>query len=435
MDYRTDRRPLTQRSFLTNTVVPLLGTIAIISACGRESAAAGDGPFAREASRTIPKIEEATGLRFKTPPKLEARTRDEVRQFLEQKLATELPAEELAGQERAYKRFGLIPDTLNLRTFMVGLLTEQIAGYYDPATKVLYVVEGADPTITDMTVGHELVHALQDQYFDLDSLQKLRGQNDRQVAAQALFEGQAVFEQMSATIGERALTTALPGTWERVRDLIRQNNESMPLFASAPFVIQETLLFPYLTGAEFIRRAKEKKPNANLLEDVPVSTEQVLHPERFFESRDEPSAVTLPPPRVGKLVYENTLGEFESRLLIYQHLKDQSAAFRGAAGWDGDRYQLIDLGRGGEALAWLSIWDSSVDAAEFRDQLDTGLLKRFTDLEPVRGDGMTRTYRAGNRTIALIAVEVAGRPAVIYVDAPRGASTNLIDLARVQVVE
>jgi hypothetical protein len=159
-----------------------------------------------------------------------------------------------------------------------------------------------------------------------------------------------------------------------------------------------------------------------------------MHPERFFESRDDPTSVTLPAPRTGKVIYENSLGEFETRLLIYQHLKDQSAAFRGAAGWDGDRYQLIEVGRG-EALAWISVWDSSVDAAEFRDLLDTSLLRRFSNLEPVIADGMTRTYNAGNRTIALIAAEVGGRPAVVYVDAPRGTSTNLIDLARVQIVE
>jgi hypothetical protein len=115
-------------------------------------------------------------------------------------------------------------------------------------------------------------------------------------------------------------------------------------------------------------------------------------------------------------------------------LKDQSAAIRGAAGWDGDRYQLIDLGRG-EALAWLTIWDSSVDAAEFRDLLDTSVLKRFKGVQPGRADGMTRIYTTGNRTIALIAVEVQGRPGVIYVDAPKGTPSNLIDVSRVRLAE
>ena len=95
---------------------------------------------------------------------------------------------------------------------------------------------------------------------------------------------------------------------------------------------------------------------------------------------------------------------------------------------------MIDLDRG-EALAWLSIWDSSVDAAEFRDLVDTSLLKRFNNPEPGKGDGMTRTYNVGSRVIGLIAVEVAGRPAIIYVDAPRGTPLNLIDVSRVQLEE
>ena len=142
----------------------------------------------------------------------------------------------------------------------------------------------------------------------------------------------------------------------------------------------------------------------------------------------------LPPPRSGKVAYENNLGEFETRLLLYEHLKDQSAAFRGAAGWDGDRYQLIDLGRN-EALVWLTVWDSPVDAAEFRDLLDRAVLKRFKGAEAGASDGMTRTYSARKRVIGLIAVEVAGRPAVIYVDAPRGTRVDLIDVSRVRLDE
>jgi hypothetical protein len=435
MDHRRFDYSSARRSFSRSAGSNFVVAVALFAACARgDGSANGDGPYAREAMRAIPKLEQGSGLKFKSPPKIEARTRDEVRKFLEEKLATEMPAAEFSGQERAYKRFGLIPDTLNLRSFMVGLLTEQIAGYYDPATKVLYVVEGADPTLTEMTLSHELVHALQDQYFNLDSLQKMKGNNDRQVAAQALIEGQAIFEQMSATIGARALTTALPGTWDRVRDLIRQNNESMPLFTRAPFVIQETLLFPYLSGAEFIRRAKEKKPNANFLEDVPASTEQVVHPERFFDTRDPPTDVTLSAPRGGKVAYENNLGEFETRLLLYEWLKDQAAAIRGAAGWDGDRYQLIDLGRG-EALAWLTVWDTPVDAGEFRDLIDAAVLRRFKGTEPAKSDVMTRTYNAGDRTIALIAVEVQGRPGVLYIDAPRGAPLNFFNVSQVRLTQ
>src|SRR5215204_4053107 len=165
---------------------------AVLGACSRGEGSggggAGAGPYAKEVSEAVPRIEKAVGLPFKTPPKVERRSKDEVRNFLLQKFNESMPAAEISGIERTYRRFGLIPDSLQLRPFMLELLTEQVVGYYDPSTKVLYVVDGADPAMIGVTVTHELVHALQDQYLNLDSLQKITGDNDRQVAAQAVIE-------------------------------------------------------------------------------------------------------------------------------------------------------------------------------------------------------------------------------------------------------
>src|SRR6185437_7434641 len=177
-----------------------IAILPVFVAC-QQDRPAGSGPYAKEVAAAIPAIEKSVGLKFKTPPKVESRSKDEVRAFLEKKFNEDLPALELAGAERAYKLFGLIPDTLDLRKFMLGLLTEQVAGYYDPATKVLYVV-GAQgngpgavtPEMISITITHELVHALQDQYFPLDSLEKEHGDNDRTSAVQAVIEGEAVFE-------------------------------------------------------------------------------------------------------------------------------------------------------------------------------------------------------------------------------------------------
>src|SRR3990172_2937878 len=133
------------------------------------------GPFARQVAAAIPAIERSIGLRFKSPPKLETRTKDEVRSFLERKFNEQQPALELAGAERAYKLLGLLPDTLHLPPFLLALLAEQVVGFYDPATKVLYVVGGEGsreggppPEVVNVTITHELVHALQDQYIALD---------------------------------------------------------------------------------------------------------------------------------------------------------------------------------------------------------------------------------------------------------------------------
>ena len=96
------------------------------------------------------------------------------------------------------------------------------------------------------------MHALQDQYISLDSIQKVRDDNDRQAAAQAVFEGQAVTSRSPAMLGGTNIAINLPGGWDRVRDMIRESQSSMPIFAAAPDVIQETLIFPYLSGAEFV---------------------------------------------------------------------------------------------------------------------------------------------------------------------------------------
>jgi hypothetical protein len=221
---------------------------------------AGDGPYAREVAEAVPRIEQATGLRFKTPPKVEVRTREQVRDFLVKKFDETTPSAQIAGEEAAYKLLGLISDTMNLRAFLLRVLTEQIVGYYDPAAKTLYVVNGADEGVVGITITHELIHALQDQYVDLDSLQTATDDNDRLAAAQALVEGEAQFEQISIMLGgPKQLETRLPGSWERIREEIRNHQGEMPVFATAPMVIQESLLFPYLSGAEFVRRVKEKK--------------------------------------------------------------------------------------------------------------------------------------------------------------------------------
>lgn len=407
-------------------LVVLLAAIA----CGERKP---KDPVADKVADAVPRIEEATGLKFKTPPRFEMRSKDEVRQFLERRFAEDMPDEEITGSERSYKRLGLLPDTLDLRKFMLALLTEQVAGYYDPSAKVLYIVQGTTDEMVGVTVSHELVHALQDQYFNLDSLQKVTRRNDRTLAAQSVIEGQATFEQLASMLGGGTMVANLPGGWERVRSIIRENNASMPVFASAPTLVQETLLFPYLSGAEFIRYFKEKNPGRSPFDLMPTSTEQVMHDDRFFANRDDPTVVTLPAPR-GKVIYENDLGEFETRLFLYEHLKDRDAAYRGAAGWDGDRYVLFESGKG-DGLAWVSVWDTSVDAAEFFDLMDTAILKRFGVVKPTSANQTMRVYAAGGRNIAVTASDIGGRPVVLYVDVPAGAATDVLDLKQVKLEE
>ncbi len=392
------------------------------------------GPYGRQVAEAVPRIETAVGLKFKKPPPVESRSKAQVRAFVTRQLTDPRAQREFAGITAAYKRLGMIPDTLDLAKFLTDLLEEQIVGYYDPQTKVLYVVEGAPAEAVSITVTHELVHALQDQYISLDSTQKVEGQNDRTSAAQAVFEGQAVYEQINAMLGGTNVAINLPGGWDRVREMIRENQSSMPIFAAAPVIIQETLIFPYLSGAEFVRNFKERNGAKSIYSDMPVSTEQILHPALYFGRRDMPTSVALPPLNGVATTYQNTLGEFETRLFLFQHLADQNESVRGAAGWDGDRYALFDTA-GGHGIAWVTVWDSPVEASEFRDLLKEAIRKRYKGVSTASAGAASTVFTGAGRTVEIRAAEIGGRPVVLYVDVPQGASTAVIDLGKVQLRE
>lgn len=414
-----------------------LALLALVTACDRRRGGnAAGGPYADRVAEIVPKLEKSTGLRFKTPPKVETRSRAEVRQFLERTFAESQGAKDLAAKSVVYKRLGLLPDTLDVRKLYVDLLTEQIVGFYDPKTKVLYVVDGAAPEQAGFVVGHELVHALQDQYFNLDSLQRVQGDDDRVLAAAAVMEGQAVYEQLATVLGDKNMAERLPGGWDRIRQEIRERQSSMPVFAGAPALIQESLIFPYLSGAEFVRRFKSRRRGEVPYGDMPASSEQILHESAFFgATRDQPLHLTLPPLPGARATYENSLGEFETRLYLYQHLADQNAAIRGAAGWGGDRYALIDTPRG-QGLLWLSVWDTPFDAAEFNDLLGQAVARRYGVRQTAAAPGSdagARIYDVGGRHVSVSAGEVQGRPAVLFVDVPSGASVGALDLTRVGV--
>ena len=404
--------------------------LVLVAACDRRKNVGG-GADARRVREAMPQIEQATGLKFKAEPKLERRSRAQVREFLLAKFNEATPAEQLKTEETAYKLFGLIPDTLDLRAFLIELLTEQIIGYYDPATKVLYVVQDAPDDLLGVTVTHELVHALQDQYVNLDSIQKLKGNSDRQAAAQAVMEGQATYEQMKIMLGGGNIATRLPGGWEQLRQTIREAQSSMPVFANAPMMIQESLLFPYLSGAEFVRRFESHGKSGTVLDSLPTSTEQILSEHAYFGTpRDEPESVALPPGPGSQS--DETMGEFGTRLFLYQHSRDINASSSAADGWDGDRYRVVPTERG-PGLAWVTVWDSATDAAQFVDAVGQAVGKRYATAAPTVSAAGVRTYTGRGRTVVISPVDVHGKPVVAFVDVPAGARTNVIDFTRVTV--
>ena len=404
----------------------------LAAACGRGAHADAQGSYDEAVAKAIPAIEQGTGLKFKRPPVLQERSKEEVRQFLERELGQKMSLQEIAGTQSAYRLLGLIPDTLDLRKLLLDFYTEQIAGYYDPSSKVLYVVKGSSPELVAVTVDHELVHALQDQYTNLDSLLNIKGDADRSLAASAVFEGQATVVGLQVALGPNQDLAVLLG-WDQLRDQIKQNAASMPVLAAAPTFIQETAIFPYVGGADFYHRFTQKhRGETPYGGNLPTSTEQILHDAAYFgPARDDPTRVTLPPPVSATDLYQDDFGEFQIRVLLANQLKDQAQAVRAAAGWDGDRYMVVKT-PSGEGIIWLTVWDTPVDAAEFSDAMRESLARRWNVQAPPSSGGKT-TVTSHGRTVTITGGEVGGRPVVSYIDLPQGAKQDVLQLSRVKL--
>ncbi len=343
-------------------------------------------------------VERATGLRFKQRPRVASRGRQQVRGYLIRKLDEQLPPPKLRGLETTYKLFGLLPDTLQLRALLLDLYTEQVAGYYDPDSATLFAVADADPAQLRLVLAHEMIHALQGQYIPLDSILYETSNNDRLTAAQAVLEGQATLASIEVLASGQNVT-GNPEFWDLYRQQVRQQQSSMPVFAKAPLIVREALIFPYLAGAEFMQWWK----NSSLRDTVPygprmpVSTEQILFPDRYL--RDVPLKLTFTTD--SERIYEDVLGESEIRVLMAHLTGSREVRPGGPSGWAADRYRVIPTASG-PALVWYLAWDDKRSA----DRFTWGF-----------GGKLRQTSRAGYRTL-LESIEIGGRPVTRYVLAP-----------------
>lgn len=341
-------------------------------------AAAGEPPRAliELGTRVEQDVARLRGLPVRKPIHWETATRAEVRAYLDETLARQYRPGEIAAEGAAFRALGLIPASLDYREYILELVSEQVGGYYDPLEETFYLAAWIAPSVQETVIAHEMTHALQDQHFGIDELvERVRGNSDAQLARSALVEGEAtlvmMLHAMQPAPAELDLSAIDPDG--PLGSLIVSSAASeMPKFAEAPRALRALFLFPYVHGLAFVARGRKLGDGWELLDrayqDLPASTEQILHPARYYLQRDPPTVVELGfldgiDTGAWKPIHEDVLGEFVCRLLLGP-LDDADERRRAAAGWDGDRLRVY---RRGEHLAWvhLSVWDSGRDAVEY----------------------------------------------------------------------
>jgi hypothetical protein len=320
----------------------------------------------------LPIVEKTRMVKAGKPVKMAWTSHIEVCQYATAELETQTPAEEMIGQEATSKAWKLVPDELNLKATVLALLTEQAAGFYDPRKKILYVANWLPDFIKKPTLAHEMYHGIQDQTIDMVGTMFNAKNDDTKSSRSALFEGDGTLVMMLASIPGGEIKGILPKLsimTKMVRSQSKSASVAMPVFASSPKSLQESLLFPYISGLEFVVYGVTKSGDFSLLDaayqKLPVSSEQILHPEKYFDALDTPSEIALPTtlklPAGWRQVYENTAGEFTLRVAFGNgdSINKESEA---ALGWDGDTFRTYINGKNQYALAVVLAWDDEASA-------------------------------------------------------------------------
>jgi len=332
------------------------------------------------------------------------------------------------GTERAYKLFGLVPDEMDLKSYLLELYSLQVAGYYDPRKEEFFVVEASAPgeeqpeVVRSFILAHELVHALQDQHFDLERIQdRLKRHNDRALASLAVIEGDGMLAACDHLFWRRAgwpLSLASPSGRSMVALLtglgetlgVGGDTPEAKQLRDAPAVIRSELLFAYLQGMAFVAGVRAEfgwEGVDALFRDPPDSTEQILHPERYTDCRDRPATLRLPEPLFGwKAVFSETLGMLDLRVLLRERLGGR--AERAAQGWEGDRY-VVWKTPNGVALGWLTLWEHPYQARRFARTYRRALERKLPHGPPfaiVRRGPLVAAVEGGSATQAQAAASL-----------------------------
>jgi hypothetical protein len=358
----------------------------------------------RMADEVAAEVEKLRGWAFKRPVRKQRTTVADARRYFESRIDVILPGPRRSVMEAFLRTAGLIPAGADLRASLASVLEQQVAGYYDPSTGTLHLVDrpGDMPAFMERTVlAHELTHALDDQHVGLDELGRpaAGSTEDADVVRGSLAEGSATALMFQYLVRETMAgrVNAVEAAEYFKKELARTESVAqMPRYFSA-------LFGSYLVGSAFLAKGNlqavlAQPDNSGVgrsflaaWKTPPRSSEQVLHPDKYWDAQraDEPVVVEdaaverwlAAPGR--EVLHRDTLGELLIALLTEAPGSSRSTAEKltaadgwtnpGAAGWGGDRFFL--LGASADATpasgpkdlrgVWVTAWDSERDREEF----------------------------------------------------------------------
>ncbi len=442
----------------------LFGSSAGVTRAQSTAGRSGGGPVVAATTAVLKETSDIRQLAILRPVKSGEQSRADIEQMLIRKLDEELSAGEARAAESALKKFGLAPAGFSYRPFIIKLLTEQVAGYYDTKARAFHLADWLKLDVQKPVMAHELTHALQDQHFDLRRFEKWpQGDSDAELAAHALIEGDATLA-MTLYIARNPLAALA------FARSIAAGGVASEQFNQAPRALRETLIFPYIQGVEWATQVYRKGGwplVSQAYSRLPLSSEQILHADKYF-SYERPVTVDLPdlaallngagkqrtvnnkpptgrsrgnrpptaqrssPTSTWRRIDYDVNGEWGYYLILDQFLKSAAESKRAAAGWAGDRYALYEKRETGELfLAHLSSWDTEEDAREFFDAYLRRTVLRYPNATLLSDtqDSTTETVRRWQTSESIVAVELHGSRVIAIEGVPQGINADVFKTA------
>lgn len=335
----------------------------------------------------------ACAIPFKKQVPAGVKTPQEFLEFAKEEFERDYGPEKMEAMNQEYRLLGLIDPDLELYRTILDLLESQVGGFYDPKSETFYMMSTVPAgMMADIIMAHELTHALDDQYYELDKILE----DARDLSSDAEFALRAVAEGSGTSLMNLYSVKGILQGWIKLRaDDSEQMQEMMEISAAGlenapPFLIM-SLALPYLEGNKFLVQqsnlmmAMAQPPTQDDLDrafrEPPLSSEQVLHFEKYWdpERRDDPVRLELSDlsAELGEgwsLADSDTFGELACYVLTAEVLPDLASAAgqlagvwtnEAATGWGGDRLQLYRGPDGCWAALWATVWDTPDDAGEF----------------------------------------------------------------------
>jgi hypothetical protein len=349
--------------------------------------------FLQAADEVLAQMSVILHLPIKQPLKKSLRSKDDIRAYLVREEKEDRDESQRYADRKALEAFGLIPKDFPLDSFMLDVLTDQVAGLYDPKAKEFYIADWIPADEQREVMSHELTHALEDQSFDIDKwIKAARPNDDAEMARDSVSEGTALAAMVDYALRDEKIGVRdIPDVTALIRTGAIAEMDQDPNLSKAPIYIRDALLFPYLAGTNFSQqflKAHTGWQDLHLIfERPPVSTQQIMQPDLYLKNVS-PSQVTLPAwkgrvPSDWKLLEENVMGEFGLDEVLKQ-LLDANRAGALSVAWDGDRYAVFENEKTkATSLVFALGLDNPVDTARFFGQYSEALEKKYdkrTDL-------------------------------------------------------